>query len=229
MTTKRIQSIDIPEEEQGILTSILRLSDPAFDGLERALCQARPTLDKLELISQLRTEPSLADVRDLEQVVGSLLSIAGTAYYGGAKVDEIIDAVIEGIKSDNIVEITDSDAEALKFRLEKLSRTKSVELGAKAIQLLGANDRSFDSVRVVTDLRPIYSGEGSNVSAGVIVHQLAVRAKHNSRDEVTYIALDSLDLAALNAAVSRALLKDKALRDFAKASNTPILTPPPEE
>ena len=227
MTTKRIHSVEVPEDEQGILASILRLSDPALDGLERALCQARPTLDKSELISQLREEPSLANVQDLSQIVGSLLSIAGTAYSGGTAIDELLDAVIDGIKND-VVELSDSDAQIMKFRLAKLAKTKSVELGAKAIQLLGANDRSFDSARVITDFRPIYSGDGANVAAGVIVHQLAIRSSHNGRTEATYIALDSTDLASLGASVTRALKKDKSLRDFARASSTPILTPPPE-
>jgi hypothetical protein len=228
MTTKRIHSVEVPEDEQGILASILRLSDPALDGLERALCQARPTLDKSELISQLREEPSLANVQDLSQIVGSLLSIAGTAYSGGTAIDELLDAVIDGIKNDDVVELSDSDAQIMKFRLAKLAKTKSVELGAKAIQLLGANDRSFDSARVITDFRPIYSGDGANVAAGVIVHQLAIRSSHNGRTEATYIALDSTDLASLGASVTRALKKDKSLRDFARASSTPILTPPPE-
>jgi hypothetical protein len=210
------------------LASFLRLSDPALDGLERALCQATPTLGKEELISQLREEPELADVVDLDQVVGSLLSIAGTAYSGGASINDILDAVIEGIKSDDVVDLTDSDAETLKGRLARLASTKSIELGAKAIQLLRANDRSFHSVRIVTDLRPICSGDGADVAAAVIVHQLAIRSSHNGRNETVYIALDSIDLGVLSASISRALKKDKSLREFVGASGTPILTPPPE-
>jgi len=221
----RTRRLEVPSEDQGILASLLRLSDPALQGLDLALSRARPSLEKDELISQLREEPNLADVGDLEQIVGALLSLAGTAYSTGVGLDEILDAVIAEIKRDEVVDLSESDAEILKGRLARLAKTRSVELVAKAGQLLRANDRSFQSVRVITDLRPICSGEDVKVAGAVIVHQLAIRALHNGRSETTYVALDSADLATLNSAVARALKKDRALRSFAITSDTPILTP----
>jgi hypothetical protein len=136
-----------------------------------------------------------------------------------------LDAVISTIKNDQIVDLNDSEAETLKKRLASLAKSKSIELIAKASELSRTNDRSFRSARIVSDLRPICLGDDAHVAAAVIVHQLAIRAFRNGKRESTYFALDTADLAALSAAVSRAVKKDKSLREFAAASVTPILTP----
>jgi hypothetical protein len=228
MTTTRIQSVDVPTEEQGVLANLLRLSDPALTGLELALSNVRPTLHRDELISQLRDDATLADVQDLEGIVGSLINIAGTGYSAGASTDDVVDAVITTIQVDNVVELTEPEIGSLRKLLVRLARLKSIELIAKAIELSRANDRSFHSVRIVTDLRPICSGEAARVTGAVIVHQLALRASRNGRRETTYFTLDSADLAEFNEVLTRAIKKDKALREFANASNTPVLTPPSE-
>src|SRR6516165_1082564 len=101
MTEKRAHSVEVPNEDQGAMASLLRLSDPALRGLEDALRKAQPTLDREQLLSQLRDEPGLATVDDLEQLVGTLLSLAGTAYSGGTSLHEIVDVVVSGIQDDN--------------------------------------------------------------------------------------------------------------------------------
>lgn len=228
MTATRIRSIEIPEDEQGIFASISRLSDPALAGLERALSHSVPTLDRLELISQLRSDPDLKDIGDLNEIVGALVSLAATAYSGAVSVEETIDAVVSVLKSDNVVELTDERAEILKTTLLKLIGTACIELVAKAGELVGANDKTFRSARIITDLRPICRGGDPSIAAGTIVHQLAIRARRNGRTETTYIALDPSDLVELGEAVSRAKKKEHALRDFAARSALPILTPPSE-
>jgi hypothetical protein len=225
MSIKRLHSVEIPPEEQGILASFLRLSDPALEGLEQALSNATPTLDREKLLSQLQTEPALAGVDDLADIVGSLINIAGTSYAAGISASEVLDVVIATIKDDGVVELNDDQAEILKRRLARLIGSKPLDLVAKASELLRANDRVFRTVRIVTDLRPICMGDETTVAGGVILHQLAIGTSHNGRPETTYIALDSIDLEALNNAISRAKKKDKALRDYAKASSTPILSP----
>jgi hypothetical protein len=225
MSHRTIRSVEIPDEEQGVLASFLKLSDLALEGLEQALRRATPTLDTEALISQLRAEPTLADVPDLTEVVGTLINIAGTSYSAGTSVDETLDVVIKSIKDGDIVKLTEVDAEILKVRLARLVKSTSVDLVAKASELLRANDRTFQSVRIATDLRPIYSGDNLSVAGGVIIHQLAIRATRNGRRETTYYALDSIDIQALNAVISRAMKKDKALREYASAATTPILSP----
>lgn len=229
MTVSRIRSVDVPEDEQGVIAQLARLTDPALDGLERALCLATPTLDRENLISQLRREPILAEVADLDEIVGSLVSMASTAYSGRIEPSEFVKAVVDAIQNDHVIELSDSDALVLRDRLIRLAGSKCLELIAKGNILLRANDRNYRSAQITTDLRPVFLGDELKISAGLILHQLAIHASHNGRSETVFFALDSEDLRALNQAVSRAVKKDKVLRNHAEKSEIPILTPTSEE
>jgi hypothetical protein len=229
MTTSRIRSVDVPEDEQGVIAQLTRLTDPALQGLERALCQATPTLDRENLLSQLRREPILADITDLGEIVGSLVNVAGTAYSGHVETSEFVQAVVDTIQSDHVIELSDLDAQLLRDRLTRLAGSKCLELIAKGNLLLRANDRNYRSAQITTDLRPICLGEGLKVAAGLILHHLAVLTSHNGRSETIFFTLDSEDLTSLNRVISRAVRKEKALRDLAEKSGTPVLTPVSEE
>ncbi len=222
----RIQLLEIPSEEQGTLASLVTLSSEALVELGSALSAVKPTLDKEVLISQLRENPSLARVLDLDRIVASLINIAGTAYTAGVDTDDVIDAAIQTIKSDDVVELSEEEAETLRLRLSNLEKLPAIELIAKASELLKANERTFHSARIVSDLRPICLGEDTRIAGAVIVHQLAVRSSRNGRREVIYVALDSSDLTDLNEVILRAMKKDRVLRELADCSKAPILSPP---
>lgn len=229
MTASRVRSVDVPEDEQGIIARLARFTDPALDGLERALCLATPTLDRENLISQLRREPILEEVADLDEIVGSLVSLASTAYSGQVKTTDFVQAVVDAIQNDHVIELSDSDAQVLRDRLTRLASSKCLELIAKGNLLLRANDRNYRRAQITTDLRPVFLGEDLKVSGGLILHQLAVHASHNGRPETVFFALDSEDLTSLSRIVSRAIEKERALRDLAAKSGTPILTVVSEE
>jgi hypothetical protein len=225
MKSPRIRSVEIPDEEQGVFASLARLADPALEGLERALRDAIPTLDKQKLVSQLRRETLLAEVQDLEDIVGSLVSVAGTAYSGQVNIDEFADQVVDAIRNDRVIEITKAEANVLAERLKRLSKIPCIEIVAKGNSLLRANNQNFQSAQIVTDLRPVCLGDELNVSAGIILHQLAIRAFHNGEAETVYFTLDSEDLSSLSEVVARALRKERSLRQFADSTATPILIP----
>ena len=227
--SSRIESIAIPAEDQRTFAGILKLPGDALQVLEVALSQAVPTLERDALISQLRQKPGLGDIADLESLVGSFLSLAGTAYAGGMSVEEVIDFVVDQIDNDDVIDLSDSERETLKAALARLAKTESIQIVAKTRQLLLANDRNFEKVKIITDLRPVFSGDDLVIAGEGIIHQLAIQAQHNGRRETTFVALDSIDLASLHAEVTRALSKDKSIRQFAKISQTPILTPADED
>jgi hypothetical protein len=224
MTTSRIRSVDVPEDEQGIIAQLTRLTDPALEGLERALCRATPTLDRENLVAQLSQEPLLAEVADLDGIVASLVNVASTAYSGHVETSEFVQVVVDTIQNDHVIELSDSDAQVLRNRLTRLAGSKCLELIAKGNLLLRANERNYRSAQITTDLRPVFLGEDLKVSAGLILHQLAVHASHNGRSETVFFTLDSEDLRSLNRVVFRAIEKEKSLRDLAAKSGTPILT-----
>jgi hypothetical protein len=225
---RRVQTLDIPDDEQGVLASLARLSDPTLEGLEHAINQIIPTLDRSTLLAQLSAEPDLASVPDLRAIISSLVNVASTSYSAGIGLDTLLDSVIATLKSDEVVTLSDEDAANLRKRLAVLTKSKAIEVIAKAGELGKENDRSFILARIVSDLRPICVGEELEVAGAVIVHQLSIRAARNGENELTFFALDSQDLIALHDVVARAVKKDRVLRQFASGATTPVLTPTPE-
>lgn len=228
MTTKKIHLLDIPKEEQELLSSVLKLSGSGVEGLEAALSQTQPTLAQESLISQLRQNPNLASVSDLDGILSALINVAGTAYSLGASTDDLVDAAVATIRDEDVVELSDAEAESLKERLKRLERLQTLELIAKGSQLIKASERTFLSARIYSDLRPIFVGEETQIAGAVVVHQFAVRSLRNGRREYTYFMLDSSDLDELQKVISRATKKDKALRELAACSKAPVLSPPME-
>ena len=228
MTAKKSYLLEIPKEEQVLLGSVLKLSSSGIEGLELAMSQIPPTLVQESLVAQLKKNPDLASVSDLEGILSALINVAGTAYSAGASTDDIVNAAVATMKDDDVVELSDAEAEALKERLKRLERLRPLELLAKGSQLIKASERTFLSAKIYSDLRPIFVGEEAQVAGAVVVHQFAVRSVRNARREYTYFMLDSTDLAELQEVISRAIKKDKALRDLAACSTTPVLSPPME-
>lgn len=210
------------------MASLARLTDPTLNELDSALREVTPTLLREDLIAQLRRNPALAAVSDLESIVGTLISIAGTASSVGIDTSEVIEAAIQTIKSDDVIDLSDEDAEILKKRLISLEKQTPIALIAKASELLKASERVFQSVKLISDLRPICLGEDASVGGAVIVHQLAIRSTRNGRRESTYFAMDSLDIKELNEAVAAAVKQDRALRELAACSKLPVISPPVE-
>jgi hypothetical protein len=229
MTTDRIRSVEVPDDEQGTLISLVRLADPALDVLDSALCEAAPTLDRQELIARLRREPLLAEVSDLDEIVSSLVNVVGTAYSGRISIELLAQAVVEAIQNDHIVDLSETDARILLSRLVRLGKSPCLEVIAKANLLSRDNERSFRSAQIVSDFRPVYSGEDLHVAGGLIMHTLSFRSIHNGRAETLYITMDSADLLTMREVITRAIRKDGVLREFLANSKTQILTPASDE
>jgi predicted RNA binding protein with dsRBD fold (UPF0201 family) len=224
--SNRIQSLDIPDEEQETLASLAKLKDSTLLQLASALRELTPTLVREDLLSQLRQNPALKGMKELDSIVRTLINIAGTAYSAGIDASEVVDAVIETIKSEEVTDLSDEDAKILRKRLNSLEKTDSISLVAKASELLKASERVFHSGKINSDLRPVCLREETTVGGAVVVHQLAVRSVRNGRREYTYFALDSLDLKDLGDTIARAIKKDSALRELAACSKLPVLSPP---
>jgi hypothetical protein len=224
MKTNRIQ-LEIPDDEQQTLFKLAQLPEAAIEALGRSINAAVPTLGQGDLIPQIEGEEALRGVTGLQDLVRSLVSVAGTSYSASVTNEEMADSIAAALTDGDVVETSEDDLKTLKRRLVTLSRLRTIEMIAKGAELSRANDRSVRSAKIITDLRPICRGEEAEVAGAVIIHQLAIHSFHNSRNETMYFSLDSEDLKTLADAVSRALLKDKALRQFAESANTVVLTP----
>jgi hypothetical protein len=109
------------------------------------------------------------------------------------------------------------EASALRERLIMLlSIEKTVGIIAKAGELLYTYPIVYQSARILTDVRPVFSSEKEPTPiASVISHTLVVDTSEGDtegRAKRIFIALDSEDLTDLKRVIERASQKEAALR-----------------
>ena len=128
--------------------------------------------------------------------------------------DELVHSII--ISAERTAQIrghgqfSEGAGKKLRANLLAVLDNNAVRLKAKALKLLNAQDRAFQSSEVLSDIRPVLKTDGSiAIEAAVVYHTLRIR--HTGTDRSFSVALDSKDLRDLKAAVDRAIEKESAL------------------
>jgi hypothetical protein len=194
--------LELPSEQVSRFSGILEKANPKFNAFELARSLVPHTDTKPELvfgiidvlISVYRTgEPEKPFEKFLDSYVKPALFRAKT--------------FSEGKEDEEWGRLRD-------FLLHSLFLEKIVGTTAKAGNILTEHERIFDSVRILTDFRPIFHADVSEFpNAGVIIHMLKIthRDKHDRKFDA-YFALDTNDITKMKNVLDRALEKEQALR-----------------
>lgn len=180
----------------------------------RKLIGAIQTADTFQPVGQLRDAARAAlpvDSADqADRLVPSLLSLSGLARTYSA--EAIADSVARSIDLDLSTEARDR----LHKRLEALLSAEALSTTADAVELLTQHPHNYQTARIISDIRPVFSGEVDEQPTGAVivdVLQLQVWDRDGQTDTL-YVAMDEPDLQQLKKVVDRALAKTKTLRAF---------------
>jgi len=107
----------------------------------------------------------------------------------------------------------------LSDRLLRLLRLDSLRLRSKVLELAFESAQIFQSGRVLTDLRPVFSlVSGMDIEGMMVLHTLKIEYFTGEGTKETYVSMDDDDMAQLAEALERATQKAAALRAFIKKS-----------
>ncbi len=204
--------LSIPERHRPALRTLVSLEQESFDLLKSHLAAAEPTTSPDVLTSAVARDVSIP-IGELRAIVTALFSLALTREQFRVSTARLVRDVTLRATEDGIVP-DGEEVEKLKQRLESLlSLDRSVGVSSKALSIQLAHEHVFVSAQVLSDIRPVFSGnEQPEVLAAMIVHNLRLEV-HANDEHVTFIAaLDSSDLIALREVVERAIRKDATLR-----------------
>jgi hypothetical protein len=102
---------------------------------------------------------------------------------------------------------------ALKDRLLTFLQIDALQLRSKASELISEDAKVFQSSRIITDMRPIFSGKNTlELSGGLIVHILKLQFYTATGANETYVSMDDDDLRELKQVIERAQQKSQLLR-----------------
>ena len=201
--------INVPANQKAALQALAGLSDAAYEALQRCLADGRVWAEPDALLEQ--TSKALEPYTSLGgQILGAVVGMRSLV----DRANMTAASVASGVAADamNRGYISPDSSDVLARRLSNLLDIQSVVISAKAFALTVADAAPFADARIVSDIRPIFSGtDALDISGSVIIHHLHIEVGGQTDDQRA--ALTTSDLQKLKRVVERALEKDKRLRE----------------
>ncbi len=95
---------------------------------------------------------------------------------------------------------------------KQLLTAPAVRLVSTTLDLMYEYENLLQSVRVVTDIRPVFSEDAKRIEGSVVSHTLRLRYDSTEGDHSVSIAMDESDIRELETQCKRALLKTQTAR-----------------
>jgi len=197
--------IHLPPDTVEALEPLRALSDDDIARLVAVLDREPPIVVRRHLLETAQRE--LPDALGIPELLDALIDIETTRFGNRWSHAEAAFGVAESWAAE-----THSEAirDAFEQRLLRLLTTQSLPVAAKAIDIFLSHERLYDSGRIVTDIRPVFSDDPTEPpGAAVLVHVLQLAFTESGERRLFFVALDDADLAQLDEIVHRA--KDKSL------------------
>ena len=209
--------VSVPAHQRTAIEELASLTEEAYQAIRDYLARTGPLAEPTALIEQM--SKSVGDHTRLGgQVLGMVIGLRSLMDRSAMSVADVADGVANDVGEKKW--ISQEAKEVLKKRLSSLLDMKVIAICAKAFTLAVADESPFGDVRIVSDVRPIFSGADTQLefTGSLIVHHLVIEV--GSPGDDLYCALTTADLLKLKRTVERAIEKDKRLRSVLR--NGPI-------
>ena len=221
-------NLRIPKEDEKSLKKLVALDDNSVEELVSALSEVSPVLFSAELSSRVASTLDAIPRSDVDDIVGFLPPLSILRERRGISTAEIAEDVAQAMdrSDDEELRLSGKDRERFKERLIELLDVESVNIGAKALELMFQNERSYLGARVVTEVRPIFGTDPEDPPTGaLIIHMLKITYREQDEDKDIFIALDTVDVGALRTVLDRADLKAGSLRSYLEETRVTYVDP----
>lgn len=116
--------------------------------------------------------------------------------------------------SDKDIKSKDNLSESLKSHLTVIfQKSKNLVSTFKTFRLISENSNIYKESNVMTDIRMIFEELNKSPQKGLIIHHLRVKYTDDYTEKALDLSLDRDDIQGLIDTLSRALEKEKCLRD----------------
>ncbi len=210
----------IPKRERTGLATLRTMKDPVFADLQTKIEHSPASIPAaVEGVSPV----------GIQEVMETLTWMYRVRVAAEVAVSEFIDDVCDALREQE--ELRSEDEPRLRERLSKLLAIEGLNVEAKATMLYGEHANVFCSTRILTDVRPVF---GVNVSempdAYIVTHTLKLDYHaEQGRLKEFYVALASEDLVELKIAIDRAEAKAKSIRQVLDKTNVRFVDPQHKE
>jgi len=215
----------IPKSAEAPLTEFMRLSSEQMKRLADAIRQSKPALLVQDFANEVASKFG-EDPRKVDEIVSMLGGMYLASIDMGTSVDEFVSDLSSALRKRGEKQITPQDWLGFEQSLKSILLAEdSLGITAKALDLLTDQEHGCHSVRILTDIRHIFSTDASQrPKAALVLHILNLVYHEIDGLKEIYVALDSGDLRQLKSAIERAEMKEKNLQGLLKESSIEYLT-----
>jgi len=220
--------LSIPNPVISGLSRIATLSDESFGELNSAFERIPLRIRQHHIFDDSDLSLQTISPDDLRTIKDALFPLYMASAGGNVSASKYVDDVIESLKEDrqdHTAWIHSEEAVSkFKNRLLQLLNISSLQLIAKAHDVLLEHEQTFASARVVSDIRPIFGEKVEDAPiAAVIVHMLNIVYYQASERREIVFALDTKDIPYLLDVLERAQTKTERLKEVINSTNMTYL------
>lgn len=210
------QVINIPPEYKKGFSKLQLLNEDALKTFLAVLKEEHPRLLQSDWAAHVASHIPGIEARDVTDMVSALLGL----YYGREATGLSISDFVDALTHSSDFAITDElPKNTFKRYLAQLLEVDSLIVTSKAFDVLTEHEHTVHSLRIITDLRPIFKENLSETpsaspAAAVITHTLKVSYHRGRGMGEFFLALDDDDLDLLKALIRRAEAKETSLKEL---------------
>jgi hypothetical protein len=216
----------IPPKQLGSLQSLATMKEEDFQSLALAIkdtpAALDPTLFFKHVAERVKTIPS--------QTVEGITEVACAFYHfkqiGSGTISQIMTEIENSAKAEGAgaYQLLLSNLNPLSARLVSLIGLElSLGVTAKALDVMMEHDHVFGHARILSDIRPVFTGGAESIAAAFIIHNLSIHYFHDGDHKEFFVVLDNDDLNTLKEAIARAEQKAEVLKAVFKKASIPYL------
>jgi hypothetical protein len=218
--------LQIPDSDQEPLAAFLALPKATADAFILALSESPVSFRRQDLVKSVQGKTGLTN-DESAAIVRVLLALFLVGQDLAIGTEELVEQVALAVdESDHPSLRIDAKQRAeLKDRLHQALRQNSLGLTAKALSVAIEHKYLLHQARIVTDIRPVFTGTANDApGAFVVSHVPRLNCHKDGGFEEFYVGMSSADLGRLAELVKRAQSKELTLRQAMKPCNVPVLS-----
>jgi hypothetical protein len=200
----------IPQDEREGLKALAGLNTDQIGALLSRLASTPLNVDRDRFSSSVGQIEGV-DAEELQTAVSALLFLH--AFNSGIEVSttQFVNDVCDSLAA---TKVEPDVVRRLREVLPEFVELESLRLQAKAVDLQVDHGRTYQSAKIITELRPVFDmATAEHIVGALIAHVLKVTYFSSGQSQEIFIALDDSDLAELKKAIAKAEVKGRVLRE----------------
>ena len=181
-------TLKIPESEYLVLKKLAELDEPTFLQFFSAVENADTTQIQLDFSQSLASKVSSLKPSEMKPILKTVSGLYALMYRRKKTPQDVTNDLKETFEEKKPNLLKPEQVQTLIERIQKfLSLNNVIGFIAKAQSVMAEQDSIFCGVKVLTDIRPIFTEDADSISGAVIVHNLKI-SYHKDGEHLEFFA-----------------------------------------